>query len=170
MVDHKVMVFSSACIDGINKQINAEFTAFYAYQALYSHFNRHDVALPGIAAYFKKEANEEIGHANAFIAYTNKRGGNVCLQDIKAPAIKNLTVLEAFEMSLALETSIHKKIRDLHALAEQENETHFASFLDAEFLSEQVEHEDELVRLITTIKHVGSGVGLYLFDRELPTK
>lgn len=45
--------------------------------------------LPNIAKFFKKSSDEEMGHAQSFIDYQNKRGGTctffdlpVCLSDI----------------------------------------------------------------------------------------
>merc|ERR1712033_127601 len=43
----------------INKQINMEFYASYVYLSMSSWFNRDDQALPGFAAHFAKESEEE---------------------------------------------------------------------------------------------------------------
>jgi ferritin heavy chain len=87
----------------INRQINLELYASYAYTALAHHFDRWDVALkgkeeknklfnlsinicsffPGHHKFFKKMAEEENEHANKFMEYQNKRGGTVVLLDIK---------------------------------------------------------------------------------------
>ena len=47
------------------------------------HFNRDDVALPGIHGYLKKKSAEEREHSEKFMKYQNMRGGRIILQDIK---------------------------------------------------------------------------------------
>ena len=38
-------------------------------------FEREDVALPGFSKFFKKSSDEEREHAQLFMGYQNKRGG-----------------------------------------------------------------------------------------------
>lgn len=45
--------FHPACEAAINEQINIEYNVSYVYHALYCYFSRDNVALPGLAAYFK---------------------------------------------------------------------------------------------------------------------
>ena len=54
-----------------------EYTASYAYHALFSYFDRDTVGLEGFANFFKDQSDEERGHANEFIQYQNTRGGQV---------------------------------------------------------------------------------------------
>ena len=42
----------------LNDHINVEFTASYAYHALFAYFDRDTVALKGFAQYFKKQSDE----------------------------------------------------------------------------------------------------------------
>ena len=63
-----------------------------------------------------------------------------------------------------------KKLLHAHDCAEQDNEAHCAAYLEEEFLAEQIEAEHQLAGMITTIKRVGSGLGEYLFDKELIQK
>ena len=84
----------------INRQINLEMYASYAYTAMANYFGRPDVAFKGQHReklfllnstlivighhdYFEKMAKEEFEHANKFMEYQNKRGGTVLLLDIK---------------------------------------------------------------------------------------
>ena len=89
----------------INRQINLELYASYAYMALSHHFDRSDVALKGKATvrsrrmdeqnivhlghheFFKKMSEEEREHANKFMTYQNKRGGTIVLLDVKVRSI-----------------------------------------------------------------------------------
>jgi len=68
-------VWTDAAKDQMNQQILAELKAGYSYLAMSQYFSRNDVNLPNIAKFFKKSSDEEMGHAQSFIDYQNKRGG-----------------------------------------------------------------------------------------------
>merc|ERR1712222_66868 len=70
----------------INKQINMEFYASYVYLSMSSYFSRDDQALPGFAAHFAKESEEEREHGMKLMAYQSKRGGRCVFQDITKAA------------------------------------------------------------------------------------
>jgi hypothetical protein len=80
----------------------------HIYESLQAHFDRDDVALPGLTAYFRKQADGERTHARNLMAFLNQRGGRVALEAIPAPH-QNFSheekgdALNAMEMSLALE-------------------------------------------------------------------
>lgn len=168
MATVSVTPFSQRCIDLANDQINKEFTAGYAYQVLSVYFGKHDVAMPNVAVFFAKAFQEEQEHANMFIAYLQKRGACVKLKDIKAPeCCKDITLVDAFLQALNYEKDVHKSIRNLHAAASEEGETHFASFIEENFLGEQIAEEDKYVRIISTIQRMGKGLGEQLFDKEI---
>jgi len=48
--------YHAECEAGINKQINLELYASYVYQSMAWHFDRDDVAFPGLHKFFKKSA------------------------------------------------------------------------------------------------------------------
>ena len=60
----------------------------YVYHALYCYFDRDNVALPGLAAFFKAASDEEREHAEILMAYQNRRGGRVKLQAIMMPEME----------------------------------------------------------------------------------
>ncbi len=131
--------FNEACEEGINKQINLELYAMYSYlsmvsslfsliggkvcDSLYlqaSYYDRHDVALPGVAKFFKKSAQEEFDHAQKFIAYQNKRGGKVVLNDLRKPAKEEWgSALEGMKVAQELERTVNQAILDLHKTSDQ---------------------------------------------------
>lgn len=47
------------------------------------YFDRDDVALPGFHKFFARASAEERIHAEALMAYQNRRGGRIVLQNIK---------------------------------------------------------------------------------------
>lgn len=61
--------FSTACEAAINEQINVEYSVSYIYHALYSYFDRDNIALPGFAKFFQDASVEERGHAELLMEY-----------------------------------------------------------------------------------------------------
>jgi len=151
----------------INRQINLELYASYAYTAMAHHFDRHDVALKGHYQFFKKMADEECEHANKFMEYQNKRGGTIVLLDIKKPTQQSWSSpLEAHETALQLEKDVYQALLELHAFGCKHNDPHLTNYLEEEFLDEQVKSTKEYSDYITNLRRVGPGLGEYVFDKE----
>merc|ERR1712226_439518 len=103
---------------GVNKQINLEMYACYVYQPMGFYFDRDDVALKGFAKFFKKSSDEEREHAEKLMAYQNKRGGRIVLQNIQKPERDEWgTGLDAMQAALALEKNVDQSLLDLHKIA-----------------------------------------------------
>merc|ERR1711936_1431706 len=152
----------------INKQINMEFYASYVYLSMASYFNRDDQALHGFASFFQKNSNEERDHGMKLMNYQSKRGGRVVLQDIAKPSSTEWgTALDAMEAALELEKTVNQSLLDLHKASGDKGDSHLCDFLEAEYLSEQVEGIKELGDLITKIKRAGDGLGLHIMDKEI---
>ncbi|VEL32351.1 unnamed protein product [Protopolystoma xenopodis] len=101
--------FHEASESGINRQINMELAASYAYLSLHAYFSYDDVALPGCAQFFKKCAHEETEHAEKLIRYLAQRGGRLALEDIKAPTVTSTSsVKEAMAIALDMEKSVNE--------------------------------------------------------------
>jgi len=151
----------------INRQINLELYASYAYMAMAHHFDRHDVALKGHYKFFKKMADEENEHAQKFMAYQNKRGGTIVLLDVQKPVQQSWnSPLEAHETALQLEKDIYQALLELHSYASKHNDPHLSNYLEEEFIDEQVKSIKEYAEYITNLKRVGPGLGEYIFDKE----
>jgi ferritin heavy chain len=52
----------------------------YIYHSLAAFMDRDNVGLPGFAAYFKRQSDEERQHANLLMVQQNRRGGRIKLQ------------------------------------------------------------------------------------------
>ena len=160
--------FHDACEAGLNNQINMELHAMYCYTALAAYFERDDVALSNVAAYFRKNADEERSHAQALIDYLTKRGGRVRFSDIKAPPLVEFaSVREAFEAALALERKVNSSLLDLHKTAEENSDPHMTDYLEGNFLNEQVDAIKELAGHVSNLDRVGLGLGEWHFDQSL---
>jgi len=153
---------------GINRQINMELYASYCYQSMAYYFDRDDVALPGFAKFFKESSNEEREHAEKLMAFQNKRGGRIVLQDVKKPDRDEWGCgLDAMQVALGLEKSVNQSLLDLHKVADSHNDAQMTDFLEGEFLKEQVEAIKDIGDKISNLKRVGVGLGEYMFDKEL---
>merc|ERR1712062_288708 len=154
----------------INKQINMEFYASYVYLSMSSYFSRDDQALPGFAAHFAKESEEEREHGMKLMAYQSKRGGRCVFQDIAKPVSMEWgTCLEAMEAALELEKMVNQSLIELTKAADDKGDSNLSDFVD-EFLEDQVASIKSIGDTITKLKRVGDGLGLFLFDKEMAAR
>merc|ERR1711893_89559 len=152
---------------GVNKQINLELYASYVYQSMSFYFDRDDVALPGFAKFFKKSSDEEREHAEKLMKFQNQRGGRIVLQAIQKPERDEWgSGLEAMQSALALEKNVNQSLLDLHGLCSSHGDAQMSDFIEANYLTEQVEAIKELSDYVTQLKRVGPGLGEYIFDKE----
>lgn len=160
--------FHEECEEGLNKQINLELYASYVYLSMAYYFDRSDVALAGHYKYFKKASDEEREHAMKFLTYQNKRGGDIVLTNIQAPARKDWnSAKEAMTEALQLEKKVNQNLLELHGIAATHNDANFMDFLETEFLQEQVDAIKEISDHVTNLERVGEGLGVFIFDKEL---
>merc|ERR1711971_1431864 len=151
----------------INKQINMEFYASYVYLSMSNYFSRDDQALPGFAAHFAKESEEEREHGMKLMAYQSKRGGRCVFQDIAKPVSMEWgSCLEAMEAALELEKMENQSLLEITKAADAKAASHLSDFVD-EFLEDQVASIKSIGDTITKLKRVGDGLGLFLFDKEM---
>lgn len=163
--------FHSELEAAINEQINVEYNVSYIYHAAYAYFNRDNVALPGLAGYFKAESVEERGHAEMLMDYQNTRGGRVKFQSILMPEMEfehpeKGEALYAMELALSLEKLNFQKLRDLAALAEKHEDSSMSDFVD-DMIADQVKAVKDVSEYVSQLRRVGKGLGVYQFDREL---
>lgn len=164
--------YTSEQEEAVNKHINVEYTASYAYHAIWSYFDRDTVALPGFAHYFSEQSKEEREHAEEFMQYQNKRGGCVQLQPIAVPELKfemkdgTSDALYAMDLHLQLEKFVFHKLNDLRKVAESADDAQMQDFLD-DYLSHQVDAIKTAADYVAQLKRVGTPHGVYHFDLQL---
>nr|CAH05075.1 ferritin [Erigeron canadensis] len=156
----------------INEQINVEYNVSYVYHAMYAYFDRDNVALKGLAKFFKESSEEEREHAEKFMEYQNKRGGKVKLQSILMPLsefdhAEKGDALYAMELALSLEKLTNEKLLHVHAVATKNNDVQLADFVESEFLGEQVEAIKRISEYVAQLRRVGKGHGVWHFDQML---
>ncbi|OIW19088.1 hypothetical protein TanjilG_06397 [Lupinus angustifolius] len=156
----------------INEQINVEYNVSYVYHSLFAYFDRDNIALKGLAKFFKESSEEEREHAEKFIKYQNIRGGRVILHPITSPPSEFANVekgdaLHALELALSLEKLVNEKLLNLHSVADRNNDPQLADFIESEFLNEQVEAIKKISEYVTQLRIVGKGHGVWHFDQKL---
>ncbi|KAI3840019.1 hypothetical protein MKX03_020507 [Papaver bracteatum] len=164
--------FTDDSESAINYQINVEYNASYVYHAMYAYFDRDNVALKGLAKFFKESSEEEREHAEKLMEYQNKRGGKVKLQSIVAPVsefehVEKGDALYAMELALSLEKLVNEKLLHLHSAANQNNDVQLMDFVESEFLAEQVEAIKKISEYVAQLRRVGKGHGVWHFDQML---
>ncbi|KAG4403502.1 hypothetical protein GLYMA_01G124500v4 [Glycine max] len=105
----------------INEQINVEYNVSYVYHALFAYFDRDNIALKGLAKFFKESSEEEREHAEQLIKYQNIRGGRVVLHPITSPPSEfehseKGDALYAMELALSLEKLTNEKLLHVHSV------------------------------------------------------
>ena len=160
------------CEDVLNTQANIEMTVSMVYLALHHHFAADAVSLPGLAAHFLKESDEERVHSMKFMEYQTLRGGSVELQSIMMPKIEfpdspRGDALYAMELSLALEKMNYEKLLEVHAAGEAAGDSQLMDFVESDFLEDQLNSIKEISDWVTQLRRVGDGQGEFLFDQSL---
>ncbi|KAJ7538057.1 hypothetical protein O6H91_11G032800 [Diphasiastrum complanatum] len=165
--------YASACEAGVNEQINVEYSVSYIYHALFAYFDRDNVALPGMAHFFKESSEEEREHAEKLMKYQNIRGGRVYLHSILQPASFEFDhpekgdALYAMELALSLEKLTNEKLLALHKVADENGDPQLQDFIESEYLQEQVESIKKISEYVSQLRRVGKGHGVYHFDLVL---
>lgn len=164
--------YEDECEAALNEQINVEYNASYVYHAMFAYFDRDNVALKGLAKFFKESSEEEREHAEKLMEYQNIRGGRVKLHSILMPLsefdhAEKGDALYAMELALSLEKLTNEKLLNLHSVASRNNDPQMADFVESEFLEEQVESIKKISEYVTQLRMVGKGHGVWHFDQKL---
>lgn len=151
--------------EAFNAQVTLELTAAHVYRQLSIDMDSLD--LPGIAGWFKAQAEEELVHADKFIGHMLDRDAAPLLGAIDACVAHVNTVLEAFEAALAHEKKVSEAIRGLYRSAQAAGDIDAYPLLTW-FVEEQLEEESTVAEIIGRIKLIGDdGNGLLRLDTEL---
>jgi ferritin len=159
------MQLNSALEKAFNKQITLEFEASMVYRQLAIEMEIRD--LPGIAAWLRHQADEEIVHANKFIDHLTQRGNHPEIGAMNAPKVKVGSVLEVFQAAQAHEQRVSEAIRTLYRTTEKAGDLDARPLLNW-FLSEQIEEEATVSEIVGRVRLIDNdGPGLLRLDEEL---
>ena len=149
----------------LETQIIKEMESAYLYLDMYRFYAAQ--GLDGFANWFKKQASEEMEHAEKITNFLLDRDVPFAYSDIKLEKINYKDVREPLVETLAHEQLVTSLINNLYKVAIEENDFAAKIFLDW-FVTEQVEEEKSAKALIDKIDLVGmSGVAIYQLDKEL---
>lgn len=146
-------------------QIIKEMESAYLYLDM-SRFYAHK-GLDGFASWFKKQASEEMEHAEKISNYLLDRDAPFVYSDVKLEKIDYKDVKHPLVEQLAHEKLVTSLILELYRVADEVGDVAAKVFLNW-FVDEQVEEEAVAKSLIDKIDLVGlSGVAIYQLDKEL---
>ena len=159
------MKLSADLENAFNDQITLEIASSTVYRQLAVELALAD--LPGMAAWVRRQADEELVHMNKFIDHLVARGNHPKIGATPAPEVTVDSPLDAFEVALQHEQKVSESIRDLVRKAEKEGDLDSRPLLNF-FLAEQVEEEDTVGEIVGRVKLTGDdGPGLLRLDAEL---
>lgn len=151
--------------EAINDQVTLEMEAAIVYRQLAVEMEVID--LPGIAGWFRAQADEEIVHCEKFIAHMVDRDAHPRFEAIQAVEVEVGGVLDAFEASLHHEQRVSEAIRGLYRTAQEEGDIDAIQLLNW-FVDEQLEEEATVSEIIGRVRLIGEdGPGLLRLDAEL---
>jgi len=152
----------------LNEQINKEFFSSYLYLSMASYFESKN--LTGMAAWMRVQADEEHLHAMRFYNYVIQKGGRAVLAAIETPKSEWKSTLEIFENTYEHEQFITASINELVNLSLEVKDHATNNFLQW-FVTEQVEEEANVTKIIDNLKMIGdNSYGIFMLDRELGTR
>ena len=159
------MKLTPALEDAFNDQITLEFEASMVYRQLAIEMETRD--LPGMAAWLRHQADEEIVHANKFIDHVADRDNHPEIRAISAPGLTVESPLETFRAALGHEERVSESIRALYRSTEEAGDLDSRPLLNW-FLNEQLEEEATVKEIVSRLELVGKdGPGLLRLDAEL---
>lgn len=159
------MEISKELQDAMNDQLNFELYSAYIYQSMAAYFE--SINLSGMAHWMLKQAIEEYEHAMRFWKHIVDRAGRVILDEIKAPKTEWESPLAAWTDAYEHEKVVTKRIYDIGKLAEKEGDRGAEPLLHW-FYDEQVEEEEQTLRVVDMLKMIGDAPSpLIMLDTQL---
>ncbi|GAA1396538.1 ferritin [Luteococcus peritonei] len=149
-----------------NDQITLELEASTVYRQLAIEVDAQD--LPGMAAWLRHQADEEIVHANKFIDHLLDRDNHPRIGTIAAPEMAaSMTPLDVFTAALEHEQKVSEAIRNLYREGDAAGDLDSRPLLSW-FIEEQIEEESTVSEIVGRIKLIDDdGPGLLRLDQEL---
>lgn len=139
----------------LNEQVTHELGASQAYLAMACQFE--SMSLKALAQHFRKQTEEERGHALKIVDYLLEVGATVSLAALDAPRTAYKSVQAAIRAAVEHETRVTAQIHALVGLAEKEKDYATRSFLQW-FVDEQVEEVSSMEHLARIAELAGDNL------------
>jgi len=157
--------FSDKMYGTLNEQIRNEYFSAYLYLAMSACCS--SMNLNGMAAWFRKQYEEELSHGDKIYKYMTERGARVKLLQLDEPRFEWASPLEMFNNALGHEKYVTGLINNLVNIAYEDKDYATLSFLQW-FVDEQVEEEANVEEIIAKLEMVGESKGSLMFvDKQL---
>jgi ferritin len=155
-------------VKAINRQINSELSASYAYLAMSAYCE--GMKFTGAARWLRLQSQEENMHAMKLLDFVLARDHKVELAAIEEPRQEFKSVADVFERALQQEQEVSRQIDALYETAFTEKA--FAAVAELQwFLTEQVEEEKTAREIVAKFQMVGNDPASLLdLDRELGSR
>ena len=148
--------------------ITMERFANVQYFSIYIWFQERD--LNGFSAYFLKESQGEMEHAQKFADYLIARGQTVKLNDIPAPIQNWDSIEDLISYSFNMEADLTSSLQQLYAISERNSDTRTNVFLDP-IVEAQTKSEDEFANILGKVKFASNQPSaILLIDSDLKKK
>jgi len=157
-------MISEKMTEELNKQLQKEFYSAYLYLGMSAWCSEN--GFTGSAKWFMIQYEEEHMHAMKVYNYLLGQGNHVELLAMKSSKTEYKSLLACFETSLAHERGMTKAFNELCDFALKEKDHASYTFLQW-FVNEQIEEEATVGDVITKLKLVGDGNGLFMIDNQL---
>ena len=158
-------MISEKVVKAIDDQINMEYYSAFLYLAMSNEMDAK--GFRGYARWLFLQYQEEIEHAEKFIAFVQRRGAEPSLKAIDAPGKVPTAPLGVAEAAFGHEVKVSESIDRIYALATKEEDYATVSFLKW-FIDEQVEEESSASDVIWMLEmSAGSKGALFMADRQL---
>ncbi len=161
-------MISEKVVKAIDDQINMEYYSAFLYLAMSNEMDGK--GFRGYARWLFLQYQEEIDHAEKFIAFVQRRGAEPTLKAIEAPGNVPTTLLGTAEAAFGHEVKVSESIDKIYALANKEEDYATVSFLKW-FIDEQVEEEENTRDIVDMLKLAGNSPGaLMAMDNKLGSR
>lgn len=131
-------MLNTKVIDLLNDQVNKELYSAYLYLDFYLYYE--SVSLDGYAAWYKKQAAEEVEHAEKIMQYLGENNIRTELKEIAKPNVEIKDIKDPLVLSLNHEKYVTSLIHNIYAAASEVNDYRTMQFMHW-FIEEQLEEE-----------------------------
>ena len=161
-------MLSQVVVDVINKQINSELSAHYAYLAMSAHCEH--INFTGAAKWLRLQSQEEYGHAMRLLDFLLAKNAKVELKGISEPKREYTSLVDVFETAYKQEQNVTKQINGLYEVAFKAKA--FDTVIQTEwFVNEQVEEEKAMRDIVARLRMVKDDPPSLLdLDRDLGSR
>lgn len=152
-------------VNALNDQINFEQYSGFIYLSLALRMD--ELNYKGFSKWLTAHFHEELGHAQQFIEFMQKREAVPVLEDIEMKQFSDMEPLEAAKIILEHEKLVTERIYKIHDLAKQKDDYATEIFMH-QFIEEQIEEEATAREIVDLFSLAQDSISArFAVDRQL---